>query len=49
LRIYLPDGYSGKRVELPEGLVATMNTNGHLLTVDYTSPTGKDVDWKVFF
>ena len=49
LRIYVPDGFSGKRVELSEGLAATMNTNGHLLTVDYTSSTGKDVEWKVFF
>jgi hypothetical protein len=26
-----------------------MKTNGNLLTVDFTTPTGKDVDWKVFF
>jgi hypothetical protein len=49
LRIYLPDGYSAKRVELSEGLTAKMAANEHLLTVDLTSSTGKDVDWKVFF
>ena len=49
LRIYVPDGFSGKRVELSEGLAGTMKTDGHLLTVDYKSSTGKDVEWKVFF
>jgi hypothetical protein len=49
LRIYLPEGFSGKRVELSDGLTATMTTNGNLLTVDYKSSTGKDVEWKVFF
>jgi hypothetical protein len=49
LRIYVPEGFSGKRVELSEGLAASMKTNGNLLTVDYTSTTGKDVDWRVFF
>jgi hypothetical protein len=49
LRIYVPEGFSGKRVELSEGLAATMKTNGNLLTVDYTSATGKDVEWKVYF
>jgi hypothetical protein len=49
LRIYLPDGFAAKRVELSEGLTAKMEANGHLLTVDLTSATGKDVDWKVFF
>jgi hypothetical protein len=49
LRIYVPDGFSAKRVELSEGLVATMKTDGRLLTVDYTSSTGKDVEWKVIF
>jgi len=49
LRIYLPDGFAAKRVELSEGLQAKMATNEHLLTVDLTSSTGKDVDWKVFF
>jgi hypothetical protein len=49
LRIYLPKGFGGKRVELSEGLAATMETNGNLLTVDYKSSTGKDVEWKVFF
>ena len=49
LRIYVPDGFSAKRVELSEGLAGKMKTDGHLLTVDYTSTTGKDVEWKVFF
>jgi len=49
LRIYVPDGFSGKRVELTDGLAATMKTDGNLLTVDYRSSTGKDVEWKVFF
>jgi hypothetical protein len=49
LRIYLPNGFAAKRVELSEGLTAKMATNEHLLTVDLTSSSGKDVDWKVFF
>jgi hypothetical protein len=49
LRIYVPDGFSGKRVELSEGLAGTLKTDGNLLTVDYMSSTGKDVEWKVFF
>jgi hypothetical protein len=49
LRIYVPDGFKANRVELADGLVATMKTEGNLLTVDYNSSTGKDVEWKVFF
>jgi hypothetical protein len=49
LRIYLPDGFAAKRVELSEALVGTLKTEGNLLTVDFTSTTGKDVDWKVYF
>jgi hypothetical protein len=49
LRIYIPDGFTGKRVELSDGLAGTMKTEGNLLTVDYTSATGKDVAWKVLF
>jgi hypothetical protein len=49
MRIYVPDGFSAQRVELSEGIAATMKTEGNLLTVDYTSTTGKDVGWKVFF
>jgi hypothetical protein len=49
LRIYVPDGFAAKRVELSEGLTGKMATDGSLLTVDYTSSTGKDVEWKVFF
>ena len=49
LRIYVPDGFAAKRVELSDGLTPNMAANGSLLTVDYTSSTGKDVEWKVFF
>jgi hypothetical protein len=49
LRIYLPDGFIGKRVELPAGMTGTMKTDGNLLTVDFTAPTGDDVAWKVYF
>jgi hypothetical protein len=36
-------------VELSEGLTPRMAHDEHLLTVDFTSSTGRDVDWKVFF
>jgi hypothetical protein len=49
LRIYVPDGFSAKRVELSGGLAGKMATDSHLLTVDYTTSTGSDVEWKVFF
>jgi hypothetical protein len=49
LRIYVPAGFAAKRVELSDGLTPAMATNGNLLTVDYTSSTGKDVEWKVIF
>jgi hypothetical protein len=49
LRIYVPDGFAAKRVDLSDGITSTMKTDGNLLTVDFTAPTGKDVDWKVFF
>ena len=50
LRIYLPDGFSAKSVELPNGIPpATMETDGSLLTVDFTTATGNDVEWKVNF
>jgi hypothetical protein len=49
LRIYVPDGFAAKRVELSEGLAGTLKTEGNLLTVDFTSATGKDVDWRVYF
>jgi hypothetical protein len=49
LRIYLPDGFNGKRVELPAGMTGTMKTDGSLLMVDFTAPTGDDVAWKVYF
>jgi hypothetical protein len=49
LRIYVPDGYSVKRVELSGGLNPVFKTEGNLLTVDYTAFTGDDVNWKVVF
>jgi hypothetical protein len=49
LRIYVPEGFTAKRVELSEGIESTMKIEGNLLTVDYISSTGKDVEWKVFF
>jgi hypothetical protein len=49
LRIYLPDGFAASRVELSGGLAAKMATAERLLTVDYTTSTGDDVEWKVFF
>jgi len=49
LRVYVPEGYTAKRVELSGGLTAKMASDGRLLTVDYTASTGNDVEWKVFF
>lgn len=49
LRIYVPDGFDAKRVELTEGLTAAMKTDQNLLTVDVKSSSGNDVQWKVFF
>jgi hypothetical protein len=49
LRIYVPDRFVAKRVELSGGLTAKMAAAEHLLTVDYTTSTGNDVEWKVFF
>jgi hypothetical protein len=49
LRIYVPDGFAAKRVELSEGIAATMKTDGDLLLVDFKPATGNDVRWKVFF
>ena len=49
LRIYVPDGFSAKRADLPAGITGSMKTEGNLLTVDFTAPTGNDVQWKVFF
>jgi hypothetical protein len=49
LRIYLPEGFSAKRVELSGGLTGTMNTEGNLLTVDFKAAVGDDVNWRVFF
>jgi hypothetical protein len=49
LRIYIPDGFIARRVELSDSIAATLKTDGNLLVVDFKAPTGKDVDWKVFF
>lgn len=49
LRIYVPDGFTAKRVELSDGIAATMKTDGNLLVADFTASSGKDVDWKVYF
>jgi hypothetical protein len=49
LRIYVPDGFTAKGIELSDNLTGTMKTEGNLLTVDFTTATGKDVDWKVSF
>ena len=49
LRIYVPDGFTAKRVELSGGLTGKLATAGALLTVDYTASAGNDVEWKVFF
>ena len=49
LRIYVPDGFIARRVELSDSIAAAMKTDGNLLVVDFKAPTGKDVDWKVFF
>lgn len=49
LRLYVPDNFSVKRVELTNSLTATMKTDGNLLTVDVVSSTDKDAEWKLFF
>jgi hypothetical protein len=49
LRIYVPDGFVAKPVELSDSLPPKMATDGSLLTVDFTASTGKDVEWKVYF
>jgi len=49
LRMYVPDGFSARKAELSEGLTAAMKTEANLLTVDFTSKTGKDVEWKIYF
>jgi len=49
LRIYVPDGFKAQRVELSDGLSATMTVDGNLLMADYIAKTGKDVSWKVYF
>lgn len=49
LRIFIPDDFTAKRVELSDGLSGQTKTEANLLTVDYTSSTGNDVNWRIFF
>ena len=49
LRIYVPAGFSLERVNLSGGLKAVTNTDGQLLTVDFTTSDDSDVTWSVFF
>jgi hypothetical protein len=49
LRIFLPDGFLAKRVTLSEDLTGKMATDAGLLTVDFTSATGNDVTWDIYF
>jgi hypothetical protein len=49
LRIYLPNGFDAKRVELANGLSAEMKAEGNLLTVSFTSSNANDVNWELFF
>ena len=49
LRIFVPDGFEPKRVELSNGLAGILKTDGNLLTVDFKTTTGDDVEWKVVF
>ena len=49
LRIYLPKGFTAKKVTLSGGLEPAIKTEGNLLTVDFTPATGDDVSWKVIF
>jgi hypothetical protein len=49
LRIYVPDGFEAKRVELAEGLSPEMKAEGNLLTVSFTSSNANDVNWEIFF
>ena len=49
LRIFVPEGYTLNHVQLGENLQPVTHLEGNLLTVDYTTSNGNDVDWKVFF
>jgi hypothetical protein len=49
LRIYVPDGFKPKQVQLSDGLQGKITTDGKLLMVDFTTTTGNDVNWKVVF
>jgi hypothetical protein len=49
LRIYVPDGFTAKSVQLSDNLAGTMKTDGNLLMVDFTTTGAKDVQWQVSF
>jgi hypothetical protein len=49
LRFYVPEGFVVKKVELTNKLQAIFKTEGNLLTVEYNSSTGTDVEWMVYF
>ena len=49
LRIYVPDGFTAKSVQLSDNLAGTMKTDSNLLMVDFTTTTAKDVQWQVSF
>jgi len=49
LRVYVPEGFAARSVELAGNIPTTLKTEGALLTVDFVAPSGNDVDWKVFF
>ena len=49
LRFFVPEGFVVKKVKLTNKLQAAFKTEGNLLTVDYNSPTGTDVEWTIYF
>jgi hypothetical protein len=49
LRVYVPDGFTAARAELGDGLACATKLDGHLLMVNFTASTGKDIEWRVFF
>jgi hypothetical protein len=49
LRIFVPTGFTATRVELSDGIASTTKADGNLLLVDFTAPTGRDVEWNIYF
>jgi hypothetical protein len=49
LRIYVPDGFVATEATASGPTAATLQTDGNLLTVNYTTDTGNDVQWAVTF